>query len=119
MKVQHVFLDFDHTLFNTGAFAKWMDNFFVKHYGIEPEVFTGSLNEHHNYLTDGQRLYQHARHIQQATGRTWSYVSGKIERECRRKKLDFCFPEVHDVLLELDKLYTDIRILTFGEGAVP
>lgn len=111
-----ILLDFDQTLFNHWAFAEWMDNFFVKRFGTMPSSFQNSFEGHHEEMPEGLRLYKHAGHIEQATGKSWAYVSGEIERACRADGKDFCYPEVHDVLLDLVKSREDVRILTFGDG---
>lgn len=116
MNKVHLFLDFDETIFNHTAFVDWMDNFFVQRFKIGASSFRDSLGQHHEYLPEGLRLYKHSEHVEKVTGRSWSYISGEMEREFRKRNVDFCYPEAHAAIKKLQGHHDDLRLLTYGFG---
>lgn len=114
-KLEHVQLDFDETLFNHVAFTEWADDQLADMLDIEPGSYRGSFGDHHTYLDNGMRLYDNRRHIEEVTGRTWSFVSGAIERRWHEAgEPDFCYPDVAKAINDLAEAHTPLSILTFG-----
>lgn len=115
-KYDHIFLDFDRTIFDHEAFIDWLDKFFVERFGLAPKAFRDSLRHHHKNLPENLHLYQHAAHFEAVSGRSWSYISGEVERALAKQKLDFCFDDAHPTMKQLITQHQDVRILTYGKG---
>lgn len=113
--LEHVQLDFDETLFNHHAFAHWADGQLTTALDIEPGSYKGSFDKHHTHLENGLRLYDNRQHIEEVTNRTWSFISGLIERLWHEDgEPDFCYPDVAEALTGMLEDKLPLSILTFG-----
>ncbi|MCA9332930.1 hypothetical protein KDA00_03580 [Candidatus Saccharibacteria bacterium] len=111
-----VFVDFDETIFDHEKYIEWLDLYLHENHNIFPGSFKSTLWDYHSYIDDIHRLYDHEAHIKDLTGHSWSYISAEIESESIKKKLDFCYPEIHKSIQWLVNNKYDTRILTFGRG---
>ncbi len=116
MKYDHIFIDFDETLFEHAKFLTWLEKFLIAEHAMVPGAFRNKINEFHEVKSENLRLYKHAEHMREATGKSWEYISGEIERALRQSHVDFCYPEAHDLLELLHESDADMRILTYGNG---
>ncbi len=111
-----VFLDFDRTLFDLDSFVAWTDEVLSAKFNLLPGTFSQSSLQHLTPAQDNLYFYEHLKHFQSVTGKSWSFISGELEKELRQLNGDFCFPEVHKTLHGLFKKPYDVRVLTFGYG---
>ena len=109
-----LFLDFDETLFNHQAMLEWMDVVWQDRYGVAAGLFADTINEYHNHVGDGHRLYKHREHFE-LSGKPWLEVSAEISKLIGDQNQDFCYPEVHKVIKKLTVEHKDLAILTFGD----
>lgn len=111
-----VFLDFDETLFHHYLFIEWFDDFAQKKFGVKPGTFAKELDSYHDVIDDTHRIYRHVDHFEQATGKSWSYVSAEVENACHLEGRDFCYDDAHETINWLVENDYKLRILTYGNG---
>jgi hypothetical protein len=115
-KYDHIFIDFDRTIFDHHKYIHWLDGFFTSRFGVESGAFNDTLRHHHKTLPENMHLYEHVAHFETLSGRSWSYVSGEIERVIAAEGQDFCFDDSHKTIQKLTDNHQDVRILTYGKG---
>lgn len=109
-----LFVDFDETLFNHMAYLSWVEDF-LEHYGVEKGSFVREIDQFHADLGGNMRLYDHQGHMQKISSRSWSFISGEIEKKLARSPNDCCYEDAH-AFIKKAIINNDVRILTFGNG---
>ncbi len=116
-KPDYLFLDFDGVLFNYVDMVGWIDDFMVERFTIESGAFAGTLSDYYDSRdADSHNIYQFRQHIEAISGRSWSFVSGEIDKAIQQKQMDFCFDDVHGTVVQMKNEFPDVRILTYGDG---
>lgn len=112
----HLFLDFDGTLFDHIAYVAWIDGVLAEKFDIEPGDFQASKDAYYADLGHDARMYQPTKHIEEKVGKSWNFVLGEIQNEQQSQGAHFCYPDAHEMLVQLKTMTFDLRILTFGHG---
>lgn len=102
-------------MFDHRKMAQWADSFLTKAYGLEPRSYVSSFEPHHQHMGEKLRLYHHDTHFKEVTGSDWAEVKQGLEKEIQKQKLDFCYPETHEVVTWLLTQPFKLAILTFGK----
>lgn len=112
-----LFVDFDETLFYHYIYLQWVDAFLAKRNIIlQPGIYEARVEDFHEVKGENLRIYDHEGHLKSVSKRSWSYVSGEIEKEIHRASHDFCYDDAHDFLERAVQSQWDVRILTYGNG---
>lgn len=109
-----IFIDFDETLFNHYTYIDWADAFLAK-FDVAPGGYKGTVDSFHEHMGEKLRLYKHEDHIEAASGKAWSFISGELDRALKQGDHDFCYEDTHQFLRTVVK-NEDVRILTYGNG---
>jgi len=116
--LQYIFLDFDETMFKHRSFIDWVDDYLhsAGYLNKGKGSFKAKMDNYHDIISEIPllRLYKHEEHLRDTTNQTWFKVAKELQEQVDSQKLDFCYPDTHELLKWLKSQPQDLRILTFG-----
>ena len=115
----HIFVDFDETLFNHYQFLNWLDDQLYKwgYLKADKGSFKSAIDDFHDMQQGNHllRLYRHRDHVHDKTNQSWQQLSKLVTETLNLQQLDFCYPDAHTLLKKLVSSGSEVQILTFGD----